>query len=219
MPTSAWPGDSEPTTSWPSALSLTRAMKSRTTGSATSASSSAMRTSRSMSCTLLFGDAGLAAHRLDEARQAVGEGGGHAAWRPARGCGTAKVHCRDDSIVAHPAGFPGAWLVALAAVGRLCAGGVPGPRPTAAGCPSALVVGVVLHAVLLVLDIGGLGSDGGGARLGFGPVLSLTVWLVLAVHTARKPARAAARRAPRAGAAGRCRGAAGLGACPASRSR
>ena len=52
MPTSAWPGDSEPTTSAPSALSFTRAMKSRTTGSATSASSSAMRTSRSMSCTL-----------------------------------------------------------------------------------------------------------------------------------------------------------------------
>ncbi|MNT58643.1 hypothetical protein D3C72_1960930 [compost metagenome] len=53
MPTSAWPGLSEPSTSWPSAFSFTRATKSRTTGSATSASSSAMRTSRSMSCTLL----------------------------------------------------------------------------------------------------------------------------------------------------------------------
>mmetsp|Transcript_6764 Transcript_6764/g.28400 ORF Transcript_6764/g.28400 Transcript_6764/m.28400 type:complete len:230 (+) Transcript_6764:1568-2257(+) len=51
--TSTWPGFSEPTTSWPSAFSLTRAMKSRTTGRATSASSRAMRTSRSMSCTLL----------------------------------------------------------------------------------------------------------------------------------------------------------------------
>jgi ABC-type uncharacterized transport system permease subunit len=42
-----------------------------------------------------------------------------------------------------------------------------------------LVVGWVLHAAVLLLDIGG-GS--GGTRLGFAPVLSLTVWLVLAVH-------------------------------------
>jgi len=34
-----------------------------------------------------------------------------------------------------------------------------------------------------VLDISGLGRGGAGAHLGFGPVLSLTVWLVLAVHT------------------------------------
>ncbi len=52
MDTSSWPGCSEPSTSWPSAFSLTRATKSRTTGRATSASSRAMRTSRSMSCTL-----------------------------------------------------------------------------------------------------------------------------------------------------------------------
>ena len=55
--------------------------------------------------------------------------------------------------------------------------------PTAAGCRRRWSSAWLLHAVLLVLDIGGLGSDGGGARLGFGPVLSLTVWLVLAVHT------------------------------------
>jgi hypothetical protein len=48
-PTRAWPGVREPITSWPSAFSLTLAMKSLTTGRATSASSSAMRTSRSMS--------------------------------------------------------------------------------------------------------------------------------------------------------------------------
>ena len=46
----------------------------------------------------------------------------------------------------------------------------------------ALVVGWLLHAVLLALDIGGWGRGEPGARLGFGPVLSLTVWLVLAVH-------------------------------------
>jgi len=50
--TNAWPGLNEPTTSCPKAFSLTRAMKSRTTGKATSASKSASRTSRSMSCTL-----------------------------------------------------------------------------------------------------------------------------------------------------------------------
>lgn len=37
--------------------------------------------------------------------------------------------------------------------------------------------------MLLALDIGGWGRGEPGARLGFGPVLSLTVWLVLAVHT------------------------------------
>ena len=52
MPTSAWPGERLVMTSSPSAFSLTRAMNSRTTGSATSASSSAMRTSRSISAVL-----------------------------------------------------------------------------------------------------------------------------------------------------------------------
>ncbi|MBI5259669.1 MAG: cytochrome c biogenesis protein CcsA [Burkholderiales bacterium] len=46
----------------------------------------------------------------------------------------------------------------------------------------ALVAGGLLHAALLALDIGGWGRGEPGARLGFGPVLSLTVWLVLAVH-------------------------------------
>jgi ABC-type uncharacterized transport system permease subunit len=44
----------------------------------------------------------------------------------------------------------------------------------------ALVAGWLLHAVVLLLDIGGAALP--GARLGFAPVLSLTVWLVLAVH-------------------------------------
>ncbi|NRF66666.1 cytochrome c biogenesis protein CcsA [Aquincola sp. S2] len=46
----------------------------------------------------------------------------------------------------------------------------------------ALVAGWMLHAVLLVLDISGWGRSEVGARLGFGPVLSLTLWLVVAVH-------------------------------------
>ena len=73
--------------------------------------------------------------------------------------------------------------MALAAVAAYVLAAFPG-RTDGRRQPTALVVGVVLHAVLLVLDISGLGSDSGGARLGFGPVVSLTVWLVLAVHTA-----------------------------------
>ena len=50
-PTSAWPGVRLPITSSPSAFSFTRATKSFTTGSATSASRSAIRTSRRDSAT------------------------------------------------------------------------------------------------------------------------------------------------------------------------
>lgn len=81
-----------------------------------------------------------------------------------------------------PAAFPGAWLLALAAVAAYVMAAFPG-RAEGLRLPTALGVGVLLHALLLVLDISGLGSPTGGARLGFGPVVSLTVWLVLAVHT------------------------------------
>ena len=40
----------------------------------------------------------------------------------------------------------------------------------------------VLHAVLLLAGAGVWSDEGQGLRLGFAPVLSLTVWLVLAVH-------------------------------------
>jgi ABC-type uncharacterized transport system permease subunit len=48
---------------------------------------------------------------------------------------------------------------------------------------AAFVGGWVLHGVLLVIDIGGVGQAEPGARLGFAPVLSMTVWLVVAVYT------------------------------------
>jgi ABC-type uncharacterized transport system permease subunit len=48
---------------------------------------------------------------------------------------------------------------------------------------AALVGGWLLHLLLLVVDISGYGQAVPGARLGFGPVLSMTVWLVIAVHT------------------------------------
>jgi ABC-type uncharacterized transport system permease subunit len=48
---------------------------------------------------------------------------------------------------------------------------------------AALVGAFVLHGVMLLVDIAGLGQPVPGARLGFGPVLSITVWLVIAVYT------------------------------------
>ena len=56
------------------------------------------------------------------------------------------------------------------------------PRP-ARLCAVALIGGWLLHLVLLIIDISGFGQAVPGARLGFGPVLSMTVWLVIAVHT------------------------------------
>lgn len=78
----------------------------------------------------------------------------------------------------------GAAPLALALVAMLAYGlaGWPGRAESRLPAP-ALVAGWLLHALLLGLDIGGWGREQAGARLGFGPVLSLTVWLVLAVHT------------------------------------
>ncbi len=47
---------------------------------------------------------------------------------------------------------------------------------------AALLMGWLLHFVLLVLDISGWGQGLPGVRLGFAPVLSATVWLLLGVH-------------------------------------
>lgn len=48
---------------------------------------------------------------------------------------------------------------------------------------AALLGGWVLHLLLLVVDIGGFGQPEPGTRLGFGPVLSMTIWLMIAMHT------------------------------------
>ena len=47
---------------------------------------------------------------------------------------------------------------------------------------AALLGGWMLHGALLVIDIAGIGLPQPGARLGFAPVLSITVWLVIAVY-------------------------------------
>jgi ABC-type uncharacterized transport system permease subunit len=78
----------------------------------------------------------------------------------------------------------GAGPLVLAVVAMLAYGAAALPSAPGSRLPApALVAGWLLHAVLLGLDIGGWGRGDPGARLGFGPVLSLTVWLVLAVHT------------------------------------
>lgn len=48
---------------------------------------------------------------------------------------------------------------------------------------AALLGAFALHLLLLLIDIGGIASGGQGMRWGFGPVLSMTVWLMIAVHT------------------------------------
>jgi ABC-type uncharacterized transport system permease subunit len=77
----------------------------------------------------------------------------------------------------------GAAPLVLALVSTLAYGVAALPAQADSRLPApALVAGWLLHALLLALDIGGWGRGEPGARLGFGPVLSLTVWLVLAVH-------------------------------------
>jgi ABC-type uncharacterized transport system permease subunit len=46
----------------------------------------------------------------------------------------------------------------------------------------ALTVGWLFQALALVYDIAGVGDAGTGARFGFAPALSATVWLVIGVH-------------------------------------
>lgn len=75
----------------------------------------------------------------------------------------------------------GPLLVASLAVGGYLVATLPGPAVGRVAAP-ALVLGWLMHLGVLVLDIGGWGQPLPGARLGFAPVLSMTVWLVVAVH-------------------------------------
>ena len=72
------------------------------------------------------------------------------------------------------------WLALAAALAYGFAGLAPAARTRLSAAALAGAWG--LHLMLLGLDIGGFNAATGGARLGFGPVLSLTVWLVIAVH-------------------------------------
>ena len=50
------------------------------------------------------------------------------------------------------------------------------------GLRTALLAGWIAHALAIVVDIAGIGSELAAARFGFAPALSMTVWLVLAVY-------------------------------------
>lgn len=78
----------------------------------------------------------------------------------------------------------GGWPLGLALVALLAYGlaALPGVATGRIAVP-ALVVGVGAHALMLATEIGHVGLAGSAVRLGFGPVLSLTVCLVLVVHT------------------------------------
>lgn len=83
-----------------------------------------------------------------------------------------------EAFTLAPAG--GWWLVGAAVLlYALAAAPVAALRRFSA---AALVGAWLLHAVLLVMDIGGVGQTEPGARLGFAPVLSMTVWLIIAVY-------------------------------------
>jgi len=58
------------------------------------------------------------------------------------------------------------------------------PLPSRARWPeAALAVGWLAHGLALALDVFGYGAAVAGARFGFAPALSATVWIVVAVHT------------------------------------
>jgi len=46
----------------------------------------------------------------------------------------------------------------------------------------AFVVGWLAHGLAIVVDVAGVGSGMPGARFGFAPAMSATLWMVLAVH-------------------------------------
>jgi ABC-type uncharacterized transport system permease subunit len=84
----------------------------------------------------------------------------------------------------------GGLLLAAVALGLYALAALPAivdKRPWRRLAAAALLGAFVLHLVLLIIDIGGLaggpGTAGHGMRWGFGPVLSMTVWLMIAVHT------------------------------------
>ena len=82
-----------------------------------------------------------------------------------------------------PAANLGAAPLVLALLAMLAYAVAALPASAQSRLPApALAAAWLLHAVLLALDVGGWGRAEPGARLGFGPVLSLTVWLVLAVY-------------------------------------
>jgi len=73
-----------------------------------------------------------------------------------------------------------ALLTGLALAGYAAAALLP--ERTARWVRASLVVGWLAHAVAIAVDTAGLGSPQAGARFGFAPALSVTLWLVIGVY-------------------------------------
>ena len=75
-----------------------------------------------------------------------------------------------------------AWWAGLTAMAAYAA--AAWPKPARARWPEvALTMGWLAHALCLALDIFGFGAVIPGARFGFAPALSATVWIALALHS------------------------------------
>ena len=77
-----------------------------------------------------------------------------------------------------------AWALGLPSVVALAAYGLAAALREGApqGVRAALALAWLAHAAAIVVDIAGIGSDIPGARFGFAPALSMTLWFVLAVY-------------------------------------
>ncbi|WP_341893228.1 cytochrome c biogenesis protein CcsA [Variovorax sp. YR752] len=76
------------------------------------------------------------------------------------------------------------WALLLPTLAALVAYALAAVMPVQreAALRNALLAGWVAHALSIVVDIGGIGATVSGARFGFAPALSVTMWLVLAVY-------------------------------------
>lgn len=76
------------------------------------------------------------------------------------------------------------WALAVPTLAALVAYALAAlmPAHNESALRHALLAGWVAHALAIVVDIGGIGAAISGARFGFAPALSVTMWLVLAVY-------------------------------------
>jgi ABC-type uncharacterized transport system permease subunit len=82
-----------------------------------------------------------------------------------------------------PTGVAGGWLLLLACVATVGYGLASWPGTGFdRWALRSFSAGVAAHVAMVLLEVGSLGVGSGQVRLGFGPVLSLTVCLTLAVH-------------------------------------
>lgn len=84
--------------------------------------------------------------------------------------------------VASSAAASAAWVLAVPSAVALLAYVCATFRGDAGWMRNALMIGWAAQGVAIVVDTFGLSSDVPGARFGFAPALSVTIWLVVAVY-------------------------------------